>query len=366
MRKPNNHKRFASVFVYRFFIITLLALLALSGCQIEMGGKKNGKDDKDIAVPVTLGKITRGDISAYLRYNSSLDALREIKIYSQATGLVTKLTVEAGDRVKSGTILINLERSDQELAVKRAEASIHRETQNLKRVNDLFKQQMIAEDKFQDAELALRDAELNLEQAQLALAKTVITAPFSGIIGERFINLGDRVDPSRPLFTLVDQSSLLFDVWISEMDAGEIVTGLHGDVKLAYEPDFNLEAELIRVSPVLDPNFAKLKATFQLVDNPVKLKPGQLIELRLLKERRENVMILPKRALVYQSGTPTVFTYQPSDSLVLITPVLTGLEDVLNIELKAGLQEDQLIVIEGQSTLRDSTKVKPIQALRGV
>lgn len=341
------------------FVALLLCGSILSSCKVEMGGKRGKKDDKkDLAAPITAEPISRGDISKYLRLNSVLKPIREINIFAQSAGTILDLYVEEGDIVSKDKQLLTLESSDQDLAAKRALARLEREKNNLSRAQELFNQNMLPEDEFQQIQLSVRDSELQLEQAELALHRTRITAPFKGFISERYVNSGSRIDPSRPLFKLVDDSEIQLEVWVNEADLGALQIGLIADVKKSSNSKQSYKAKLIRISPVVDPTFGKLKATFKLLDISSDLKPGQLVELYLVLETHSNVLIIPKRALVYESGIPTV--YINYDNLAFRRLITLGLETGENVEVLGGIAEGELIIVDGQSTLRDSSKVKPV------
>jgi len=344
------------------FVALLLCGSILSSCKVEMGKQRGKKDEKkDLAAPITAEPVSMGDISKYLRLNSVLKPIREINIFAQSAGTILELNVEEGDIVPKDKLLLTLESTDQELAAKRARTRLERERNSLSSAQELYNKNMLPEDEFKQIQLLVRDSELQLAQAELAMQRTNITAPFKGFISERFVNTGSRIDPSRPLFKLVDDSEIQLEVWVNEADLGALKIGLIADVKKNSKSDQSFQAELIRISPVVDPTYGKLKATFQLINQSSDLKPGQLVELYLVLETHSNVLIIPKRALVYESGIPIV--YINYDSLAFRRLIALGLETGENVEVLAGLTVGELIIVDGQSTLRDSSKVKHVTSL---
>ncbi len=342
------------------FLLSILFFVSflLTGCDIKFGDKKKKDDDKDIAAPVLVSKAETGDISSYLRLNATIEPVREVEIYSRAFGQVIELRVEEGDGVHAGDLLLKLDDSEQVLSLNRSKAILEKERAHFKSADELYRKQMLAEDEYRQLKLALEDAEIALDQAELALAYTLITAPFDGTIALRYIDFGDRVDLSRPLFRLVDQSSLLINGWISESDQHLLQVSQEVLIVVSGKEDRQEKATLIRISPVVDPAYGKVKATFQITDPNPDLKPGQFVEIRLTLETHKDVLLLPKQAIVYESGNPLVFVYR--DSLVFRRPVEIGIQTGTNAEVIKGIDADEFIIIEGQATIRDSSRVKPV------
>lgn len=339
------------------FSILLIISIILPGCDFKIGGKK--KDDKkDLAAPVLLSRAEVGSISSFLLLNATVEPAREVELFSRSVGQLVELNVEEGDKVTAGELLVKLDDSEQVLARNRAQAVFEKETARLKRAEELYQKQMLAEDDYQQIQLALNDARIALEQTELALEYTRITAPFDGMIAMRYVDLGDRVDLARSLFRLVDQSYLLVNGWISETDQYLLYIGQKVSIAITGKEDYPGTASLIRISPIIDPVYGKVKATFKITDPGIDLKPGQFVEIKLTLETHDNVLLLPKQALVYEAGNPIVFVYK--DSLALRRPVAIGLQSGTKVELLKGIGLDDQVIIEGQATIRDSSRVKPV------
>lgn len=343
------------------FVSLVFSVCILSGCKVQMGRKRDKEDKKNLAAPIIAVPISRGDISKYLRLNSVLLPIREVDVFAQSAGTVIELNAEEGEVVRKDQLLLTLESSDQDLTVKRAQARLEREQNNLALAQELFNKDMLPEDELRQIQLTVRDCELQLDQANLAMHRTRITAPFKGIISERFVNSGSRIDPSRPLFKLVDDSEILLEVWVNEGDLNSFKIGQVAEVKKSTRSEQGFKAELIRISPVIDPTYGKMKATFRLLERSPEMKPGQLVELFLVLETHTDVLIIPKRALVFESGIPVVYINR--DSLAFRRLVYLGLETSENAEVLGGINDGELVIVDGQSTLRDSSKVKQVTSL---
>jgi len=349
-----------------FYLLLFSSIVFIfSGCDIQIGDGRKKKGDKDTekaVAPVVVTQSWNGDISTYLRLNGILKTDREVQVFSRSVGRIVGLSVEEGSWVQAGQLLARLEDDEQKLAVERAQTSFEMDRASLDRAEKLFNQNMMAEDEYERIKLSLDDARLRLKQAELNYEHTRITAPFSGIIAERYVNFGDRIDISRPLFKLVNSSKLRIDGWVAEVNISKLRIGQEASISSAAFPDDRFIAELVRISPIVDPSYGKVKVTFEIPNQDGRLKPGQFVELSLTLETHRNVRLIPKKAVVYEAGIPVVFINQ--DSLAFRRTIDIGLQTGDIVEILSGIDLGAGVIVDGQSTLRDSSLVKVVPPAR--
>jgi len=178
------------------------------------------------------------------------------------------------------------------------------------------------------------------------------------VISKRYFNLGDRIDPARPLFNIVDDSKLLLNIWVNEADKRNLEIGEKADIYDNNSLNIIGQARLIRISPVVDPTYGKIKATYEIVNKTGNLMPGQFVELHIILETHRNVLLLPKHAMIYEAGIPVVFVFK--DSLALRKPLKLSLQSGDNVEVLSGVIEGESIIVDGHTTLKDSALVKTV------
>ncbi len=346
--------------VIPFFIYVLLLSVIISACEIQIGDKKKKDNEEErVLPPVIVHQVSKGSISNILKLNSTVQPAKEVRVFPRSVGVVDAISAEEGQHVWKGQVLARLDTTDQTLAVERAISKLSRSKYDLNRAEEMHKNKLLSENELRQFQLMYREDEINLAQAEVTLNRTVIKAPFAGVITERQIETGDKVDPSQPLFTIVDQRNLKLDVWINEEIAQSMKLGMKGNV-IAFSSALTegTEATLIRLNPVIDAQYGKRKATFELESNTQSLKPGQFVDISLTLVTHSDVIIIPKRALVHQAGSQIVFVC--NDSVAVRKEVQTMLETGDNIEVEMGVKVGDLIIVEGQSTLKDSTIVNVI------
>ncbi|MBM3329813.1 MAG: efflux RND transporter periplasmic adaptor subunit [Calditrichaeota bacterium] len=340
--------------------LTVLVLLCIlvTGCKTEWSGKEKGKDPP-VAAPVAIDTLRRGTITSFVRFNSVVEASREVDVYARTVGQITSLFVEEGQTVAAGQKLCLIDDAEQRLALFRAEGELSHQSDEWKRAVDLAERGMLPEGDLKRIELARSNAEIAVEQARLLLNWTRISAPIGGLVTSRLVDAGDRVDMARPLFRIIDRSRLWIHIWLSESEAA--VVGPNTSIGIVSLADSTIvgRATLDLMGEVVDPTFGKIKARFLLEGSSGRFRPGQFVECRLLIATHVAVLVAPKRAILYESGRPFVFVV--NDSIAYKRPVELGLATGGSIEIGDGVEEGELIVIDGQATISDSAKVRIVQ-----
>lgn len=337
----------------------IIVLSSLISCRGEWGGGKRGKGELESSdAPVKVQIPRRGDISRYARYNTILEPFRQVDIYSRISGIVSHLLIEENQRVEQGEVLAILDDSEQKLQVARNRAELEHQRSELERARTLHLKGMLPDEELRRLELAHQSATLALEQAELLLSYTRITAPFRGIVTRRWTELGQKVDPSKPLFTIMDDQLLYLSIWVSEEEAKKMKEVKQVEVITTFDTTRVYQATLDRISSVVDPNYGKIKATFTL-KSPHSLIPGQFVEVRLNLETHTSTLLIPKKALQYESGEPYAFIVK--DGKVKRSKLSIGLSWGGEVEVLSGVTPQDTVIIEGQTTLREGAKIRIVE-----
>ena len=336
------------------------------GCNVEHSKDKEKKDQtqkKEEAVPIRIAKMTRGNIEALIQSSANLEAEAEVKVYSRTTNLVQQLLVEEGDRVKKDQVLLRLEDTTQKIQLDKAKAALTKSRVDYARTEDLYKKELITLQEYNNASFDLKQAELDLRTAEEELNYTVIKAPISGTITMRLVMLGDQVNVNQHLFDIVDFASLIARVYLPEKNLAGLRIGQPARVKVQALGNRVFKGSILRIAPTVDAGTGTVKVTVA-VSETESLRPGMFVEVNLVLDTHEQVVLIPKRALIYDSDQVFVYRVKPSNGgetrveRILLEPVLM---DKDNVEPGPQIAEGDLIVIEGQTGLKDNALVKLLE-----
>jgi len=299
-----------------------------------------------------------GEISSYLLFNSTIETEATVEIFPQISGMVERVMVEEGDRVEIGDTLIAIEDEQLRLANREAQVNLDYQRTGYKRTEEMFKRKLISDQEFETRKYELEQAGLRLERTQLDLAHTVILAPFSGVITERYVQVGARVGGSSKLYDLIKLDDMIARVFVPGQYLTAINNGQQGVIASEFLPNKSFEGWVKRISPVVDPRSGTFKVTVGVRDHFEYLRPGLFVNVRIVTDTHERAILIPKQAVVYDGGDKFVFAVV--DTVAVRIKLQPGFEDVEFVEAMAEVKEGSPIIVVGQNGLKDGTRVRVV------
>jgi RND family efflux transporter MFP subunit len=198
------------------------------------------------------------------------------------------------------------------------------------------------------AQATLDNAKLAVEQAQRNLENAKLVAPYDGVVSAVNYGVGDRA--SGTAVTIVNLSLLQVKVTVAEVDVAKIKLGQTATMTLDALMGKTYNAKVIAISPVgtITQGVVNYTVTLEITNSDGSIKPGMTANLTIEVERRDNVLLIPTRA-VTTKGTQKIVTVQSKGQPV--TKVVTvGLSNDTSVEIMDGLQEGDVVVINQSKT----------------
>lgn len=352
----------------RMLFLCLALLLVHLGCGTgnaendgseEQSENKEGRDNQDELVPVETANLVVGDISDFILVSSTIETEQTVDVFPKVSGLVDAIKVEEGYWVKKGQILVELVDDDLVIAEQKAKTNYEQLKYDFGQKEALFKKEIMSQDEFENARFALELARLDWEQASLNLQNTRIAAPISGVVATRYVEVGDRIQVSTNLFSIVNTAELIAKVYVPEKEIARVKLNQRAVVTSDFITDQSFEAWVKRVNPVIDPASGTFKVTIGLKTGFKELKSGMFVNVRIVTNVHTDALLVPKDAIVYENQEMFVFRVNDSEiaSKVSLTP---GFENSDYIEILEGLSLEDRIIVAGQSGLKDQTKVRVV------
>lgn len=312
----------------------------------------------DDAVPVEIEVARTGPVAAYLSYNSTIEVETAVDIYPEVPGLVEKLLVEEGDRVKAGQPLLQLEQVEQVVEVKDSEVNLARLESTFRRSEELHQRGLINQQDFETRTFDLEQARLRLERARIQLDQTTVRAPVDAVVTERFVQPGARIANGTKLFALMSLDDMIAKVHVP----GRYLAAVSEDQEARLSSDFlpgrTFEGWVKRISPVVDPRSGTFKVTVGVRPGSEAPRPGLFVNVRIITDRRDAAVLVPKRAVVYDGGERYVFTVR--DGKAARIRLAAGYEEGESVEAVAEITAGDPIVVLGQNALKDQSPVRVV------
>lgn len=319
----------------------------------QTGGQRRGPSQPP--VPVAVEAVSKGDIASYYTATATLTAEKEAEILARATGVALALGCEEGDWVRSGQILLRVEDAEYRLRLAEAEARTSSLKDRHDRLKNMWEQQLVSAEEFQGVRNDLKAAEAAEGLARLNLSYTTVTAPFSGRVVSRRVDVGQNVTIGLPLFLVSDFDPLLAIVRVPSKEFKKLKPDQNVQIVLDSNKQ-RLDGRIKLVSPVIDPGSGTIKITVEIPEYPEGTRPGDFAEVSIVTERRTGVTLVPKIAVFTDRGDQVV--YVAADSTAERRVVDTGFEDGERAQILSGVEQGEHVVVKGQRSLKHGSPIK--------
>ncbi len=321
--------------------------------------KEKARQSAAEMVPVETALVTRGPISAFLAFNTTLETEAMVDIYPQTTGQVESLLVEEGSIVKEGDPLLKIDDSELKLDRDESAANYEQLQRNFIRTEDLFARKLINQQDYENQSNALELARLRYDRAKLRHSYTTVRAPFSGVISSRESQVGARVAASTKLFSMVKLDETVARVYVPGRYLPIVAENQPAVVTSEFLPDKIFSGWVKRISPVIDPKSGTFRVTVGVRgERPADLPPGLFVNVRVITDTRPSAVLIPKRAMIYEGGERYVFTIV--NDRAVKRKLAAGYEDPENIEALSGFEVGAPVIVLGQSGLKDGSLVRSV------
>lgn len=380
-------------FKKRKWQIVGVAVIGLVILAIAWGAVTKKKDvaatQAEEVTPVKVVKVDKGELTSMIKVSGKVAASKEVTIVPQVGGKVTAVKVAVGQKVKKGDLLITIDDSDILAQIKLNEAALgvskagqqqaaitYQEAQNnLERMKSLFAQGAISKSQLEEAENAfakaaasynpnsgntqtaaqIKQAQAQLEAARINLRNTKITAPIDGVVAAKNIEPGEMASPGSPVLTIVDTDQMTVEGNFAESEVNFAKVGDKVKVYVTSAAKEPFEGYIESVSPIADLTTKAYPVKVRIENTSQLLKGGMTAEILMTAEAKEDVLVLPREALLDQGDKYIVYVIKDNKAQERVVSI--GLTTDNMAEITEGLKAGEQVVISGQQYLSDGTKV---------
>jgi len=335
----------------------LACTLLISACAQEGAepGTNEAEEEEVVAIPVEIGKPTRGDIVAVYSGTAPIEAFAEADVIAKVAGEVREILVEEGDDVEQGQVLARLDGDRLRLELDQSQANLRKLQRDFERNVDLKEKGLISTGDFDKIRYDLEALQASYNLAKLELDYTQIRAPISGVISDRFVRLGETVSANEIAFRVTSFDPLVAYLHVPEREYRNIAEDQIVGIDIDALQGQRIIASVTRVSPVVDPQTGTFKITIEINDEERRIKPGMFGRISIVYDQHVNVLQVPRSAILEDSGETNVFVIE--DGKAIRRKVETGYSNGGMIEIAEGLADNDKVVTVGQSGLKDDAVV---------
>ena len=345
--------------LHRISATAFACVFLLSACQ--QGDQTEEQDEDEVApIPVEISKPIRGDILAVYSGTAPIEAFAEADVIAKVEGEIREVLVEEGDTVEKGQVLARLDGDRLRLELSESRARLNKMQRDFERNMELREKGLLSEGDFEKIRYDLEALQAAFNLASLELDYTQIRAPIPGVVSERYIKLGNTIRVGEPMFRVTSFDPLVAYMHIPEREFRQISAGQPVAIDIDALAGDDFFAAVTRVSPVVDPSTGTFKITIEIRDETNRIKPGMFGRMSIVYDKHENVLQVPRSAVIEDMGTETVFVVEEEKAVRRI--VQTGYGASGMIEITDGLADADDVVTVGQIGLKQDARVTVINA----
>ena len=345
--------------LHRISSAAFACVLLLSACQ--QGESTAEEDEEEIPpIPVETGTPVRGDVLAVDSGTAPIEAFAEADVIAKVEGEIREVLVEEGDEVEKGQVLARLDGDRLRLELNESSARLRKMQRDFERNKDLREKGLLSEGDYEKLQFDLESLQASYNLASLELDYTQIRAPISGVISERYIKLGNTIRVNDPLYRVTSLDPLVAYLHIPEREYRQITPDQPVAIGIDALDDRTILASVTRVSPIVDPETGTFKITIEIRDESRRIKPGMFGRISIIYDRHENVLQVPRSAVMEEMGVESVFVVEDDKAVQRI--VQTGYGENGMIEITEGLEETDNVITVGQIGLKPDATVTVINA----
>jgi len=347
---------------------TFIALLFLAAC----GKKQEQVPQAQGPIPFPVQTVTKQDAVTYQEYTANLEGQQNVEIRAKVSGFIQKIYVDEGQVVRKGQLLFKLETQTLNQDASAAKAAVQAAQVEVDRLKPLVDRKIISNVQLETAKAKLAQAKASYGSVAANINYGTITSPVNGVVGSLPFREGSLVSATSemPLATVSDtkiirayfsmnEKQLLFfnKTFKGATTAEKLKSTPEVSLLLVDDTEYDQKGKLATINGLIDPSTGttQFRAEFKNPEAILRSGSSGVIRLPIIQK---NVMLVPQAAIFEMQGKQMIFVVG-QDNKVKSQIVKTNGTSELNFIVTEGLNEGDVVVVEGASKLKDDTQIIP-------
>ncbi|MCB0488886.1 MAG: efflux RND transporter periplasmic adaptor subunit [Cyclobacteriaceae bacterium] len=343
-------------------VLAVIVLLALPKLNLWSNGSEGPKNPAAAAarrgpsvVPVEALVLNPTRLDNVVVVTGSVQPNESLELKSETAGKITNIYFKEGKAVKKGELLVRV--NDEEIRATLEKQKYNRKlNQDIEfRQRKLLEKEAISQEEYDNALNKLNTTKADIAVLEAQLDKTMIRAPFDGVIGLRYVSEGALISTSTAIANLYNVSPAKIEFAIPGRYSTQVKSGQK--IKFTVESDtINYEGEVYALEPQIDANTRTLTIRALAENTKGMLLPGQFVKVELVLGTTNNAILVPTEAVVPELNGHKVFVAKNGKAMEV--PVQTGIRNNTNLEIISGLHPQDTLITTGILQLRNGLDIQ--------
>lgn len=368
-------------------LLVLLILAALVGGLAYMKYEQVTAQIAQFSAPMPPSSVSEVRVESQ-RWQPQLDAVGNVRavqgvmVNNEVPGQVETIRFESGDQVRAGQPLVQLDTTVDEADLKGLEASLELAQLQIERNTKLLRDRAVSQGDVDQIQAELSRARAAVAAKRALIDKKTIRAPFDGVLGIRQIDIGQYLPEGSGIVALEALDPVFVDYKLPERHLAKLTQDQAVEVRVAAYPGEVFTGRIQAISPTVDQGTRNVQVRAQLPNPEGRLRPGMFAKVATLLPVRERVLVIPRRAVSFNTYGDSVFVIQeqPADGeqaaaadagsaeaetgrklVVTRKQISTGAVRDDLVEVTDGLAIGDRVVLAGHQKLRNGAEVQIVQ-----
>jgi membrane fusion protein (multidrug efflux system) len=345
-------KKYKFLLMGGFFLLAGVGMWGIVQLYSHFTEKSKDKNEAKAGPPTVAVNVTEVKLDHFQDVLVAVGTLvggSEVPLKFEVEGIVDFFDYRDGDKVKKGDIIARMNQRDAYLKMKRAELELD-QYENLYAIGGVSRAR-------------LEEARVNADLARSALDKTVIRAPWAGILGDKDVEVGEFVTPSKEVAMLVSVQSVLVRLGIIEKQVDKVFPGQKIVVTVDTYPGMEFTGRIENISPIITGEGKTLPVEARLDNDNGFLLPGMFARTKITIFEEENTIAVPNDAVEKTQTGNQVYVVTPEKKADVRT-VEVGYISSQFSQIVNGLQPGDLVVTQRPQDLKAGVPVKVIEVAK--
>jgi len=335
--------------------VVLLLPVLLTGCQTE---EETQEETPEKATNVRILEMQPGSMTEYFEITGPIQPVRGSDLSAEEMGPVVDLSADKGQPVRAGEIILLQQRDILEAEMKAAASQAATAEFNLDKVQKLHDAEKVSRLELLTNRAAARQARSAAEIARSRFERAAIRAPFDGIVTDRYVELGQLLVSGQRAVRVIDPSVLKLEAYLTQEEVPYASPGTVAEVTLGDGGPV-VQGTVTWVGMEADRATGKFKLEIRIPNPDGRLRSGLIGRARLPKTVREDVLTIPRDAVLPYRHGDSVFVVEGDRALR--RPLLLGPDQGALVTVRRGLEGGEKLIVRGHRALSDSSLVKVVE-----
>jgi membrane fusion protein (multidrug efflux system) len=349
----------------RPILFTLLLLAVAAGGYWYLRPNSEGTAPAGVvtpspAVPVEVATAATEELVLSIPAVGTLRSNESVQVSPEIAGRIVELKADEGAAVAAGDSIAMLDQSIYAAQIAEVQARISLSESNYERARELLARQAGTQRALDEAEAQLKADRADLLVAQALLDKTVVRAPFDGVLGLRRISVGQYIEAGDVIVNLESIDPLKVDFRVPEIYFRQTTVDQAVTVTVDALGNEPVLGTVYAIDPLVDENGRSLVLRAQIPNDEGRLRPGLFARIELIYDRRAGALMVPEAALVPIGRNS--YVYRIENDVAKLVQIEVGQRLRGRVEVTAGLAAGDVVVTAGQLRLYDGAEVVIVES----